>query len=319
MTPVKPAQQTSEQETSSARRDSLTITDNRTGKTYEVPIRDDTIHRSICARSRWRADEFGMMSYDPAFNNTASCTEQDHVHRRRRRHPALPRLSDRGTGGEEHLSRDGVSDFARRAAHPVAARGVDLPHHAPHVHSREHQEISRRVSLRRPPDGHDDLDDRGAFDVLSGREGYLQRRIAPQADLAPDRQNAHAGRVRLPAQPGHALRLSGQRPELPRQFPEHAVQDHRAEVPPESHARARAGRAFHSARRSRAELLGQCHALRGQLARRSVFGHGCGHGRALRPAPRRRERRSAAHAAGDRLDRERSRLHQARESRRRRS
>src|SRR6202521_5354295 len=54
-------------------RDSLTITDNRTGKTYEVPITDDTIRALDLRQIKVKADEFGMMSYDPAFNNTALC------------------------------------------------------------------------------------------------------------------------------------------------------------------------------------------------------------------------------------------------------
>src|SRR5579862_7287224 len=54
-------------------RDSLTITDNRTGKTYEVPITDDTIRAMDLRQIKVQADEFGMMSYDPAFTNTALC------------------------------------------------------------------------------------------------------------------------------------------------------------------------------------------------------------------------------------------------------
>jgi citrate synthase len=54
-------------------RDSLTITDNRTGRTYEVPITDDTIRALDLRQIKVKADEFGMMSYDPAFNNTALC------------------------------------------------------------------------------------------------------------------------------------------------------------------------------------------------------------------------------------------------------
>ena len=54
-------------------RDSLTITDNRTGKTYEVPITDDTIRALDLRQIKVKEDEFGMMSYDPAFNNTALC------------------------------------------------------------------------------------------------------------------------------------------------------------------------------------------------------------------------------------------------------
>ena len=54
-------------------RDSLTITDNRTGKTYEVPITTDTIRALDLRQIKVKDDEFGMMSYDPAFNNTALC------------------------------------------------------------------------------------------------------------------------------------------------------------------------------------------------------------------------------------------------------
>ena len=54
-------------------KDSLTITDNRTGKTYEVPIQDGTI-RALDLRKITTGDgDFGLMTYDPAFTNTASC------------------------------------------------------------------------------------------------------------------------------------------------------------------------------------------------------------------------------------------------------
>jgi citrate synthase len=53
--------------------DSLTITDNRTGKSYDVEITDDTIRAMDLRPIKVRDDEFGMMSYDPAFTNTASC------------------------------------------------------------------------------------------------------------------------------------------------------------------------------------------------------------------------------------------------------
>src|SRR6266852_2034274 len=60
-------------EASSVSRETLTITDNRTGKTYEVPITHDTIRASDLRQIKVDTKEFGMMSYDPAFNNTASC------------------------------------------------------------------------------------------------------------------------------------------------------------------------------------------------------------------------------------------------------
>lgn len=54
-------------------RQSLTVTDNRTGKSYELPIEHDTIRAGDLRKIKVNADEFGMMTYDPGFDNTASC------------------------------------------------------------------------------------------------------------------------------------------------------------------------------------------------------------------------------------------------------
>src|ERR671927_1735377 len=53
--------------------DTLTITDNRTGQTYEVPIEDGTIRAPALRDIKVSEDDFGLMTYDPAFMNTASC------------------------------------------------------------------------------------------------------------------------------------------------------------------------------------------------------------------------------------------------------
>src|SRR3954468_6519530 len=53
--------------------DSLTVTDNRTGKTYELPISDGPITGMDLRQIKTSEDDFGLMSYDPAFTNTASC------------------------------------------------------------------------------------------------------------------------------------------------------------------------------------------------------------------------------------------------------
>jgi citrate synthase len=53
--------------------DSLTITDNRTGKQYQLPIQDGTIKAMDLRQIKVSDDDFGMMTYDPAFMNTASC------------------------------------------------------------------------------------------------------------------------------------------------------------------------------------------------------------------------------------------------------
>ncbi|MGB2716014.1 MAG: citrate synthase [Vicinamibacterales bacterium] len=53
--------------------DTLTITDNRTGKQYEIPIQDGTIRAMDLRQIKVKPDDFGMMTYDPAFMNTAAC------------------------------------------------------------------------------------------------------------------------------------------------------------------------------------------------------------------------------------------------------
>jgi citrate synthase len=52
---------------------SLSVTDNRTGQRYELPITDGTIRSIDLRQIRTDDDDFGLMTYDPAFMNTASC------------------------------------------------------------------------------------------------------------------------------------------------------------------------------------------------------------------------------------------------------
>ncbi|MBW8772818.1 MAG: citrate synthase [Gemmatimonadetes bacterium] len=54
-------------------KDTLTITDNRTGKQYEVPVAEGTIRAMDLRQIKTAEDDFGLMTYDPAFMNTASC------------------------------------------------------------------------------------------------------------------------------------------------------------------------------------------------------------------------------------------------------
>src|SRR5688572_5189209 len=54
------------------RKDSLTVTDNRTGKTYEVEVTDGTVRAMDFRQMKVSEDDFGLMTYDPAYTNTAS-------------------------------------------------------------------------------------------------------------------------------------------------------------------------------------------------------------------------------------------------------
>ncbi|PYR24939.1 MAG: citrate (Si)-synthase [Acidobacteria bacterium] len=53
--------------------DTLTVVDNRTGKKYELPVHDGTIRAMDLRQIKTGADDFGLMTYDPAFMNTANC------------------------------------------------------------------------------------------------------------------------------------------------------------------------------------------------------------------------------------------------------
>ena len=56
--------------------DTLTITDNRTGRTYEVPIAEGTIRGADLRKVKTAKDDFGLMAYDPALVNTAAVKSQ---------------------------------------------------------------------------------------------------------------------------------------------------------------------------------------------------------------------------------------------------
>ncbi len=56
--------------------DSLTITDNRTGRAYEVPITDGAIRAMDLRHIKVSEDDFGLLAYDPGFKNTANCRSE---------------------------------------------------------------------------------------------------------------------------------------------------------------------------------------------------------------------------------------------------
>jgi citrate synthase len=56
--------------------DTLAIKDNRTGKTYEIPIQNGAIRAMDLRQIKTGPDDFGLITYDPAFQNTAACRSQ---------------------------------------------------------------------------------------------------------------------------------------------------------------------------------------------------------------------------------------------------
>jgi citrate synthase len=56
--------------------DTLSVTDNRTGETYELEIKDGTVKAMDFRQIKVDEDDFGLMTYDPAYTNTASCRSE---------------------------------------------------------------------------------------------------------------------------------------------------------------------------------------------------------------------------------------------------
>ena len=241
-------------------------------------------------------DDFGLMTYDPAFMNTANCRsaityiDGDKGILLYRGYP-IEQLAE-----EQQLSRNGVPDPVRRVADRAQlqawTREITL-------HTMLHENIKKFMEGFRY-DAHPMgifISTVGALSTLNpDAKNIFDREFAPAPDAPPDRQGPRHRGVRVPPQHRPAVQLPRQRPELHRQLPEHAVQDDRAEVPAEPGARAGARRAVHPARGPRAELQHVDHAQHRQLAGGSVLRARRRGGGALRTAARRRQRSGAADA-----------------------
>ncbi len=296
--------------------DSLTVTDNRTGQTYEVPIVDGTVKAMDFRQMKASDDDFGLMTYDPAFTNTASCRSSiTYIDGDK------GILEHRGIPIEQlceklELPRGRLPAGPRRAADQGRARLLGLRDHPPHLRPRGHQEVARGLPLRRPPDGDAALDRRRAVDLLSRVEEHRRPDRALHGDRPADREDADAGGVLLPPQPRPALRLPGQRPLVHRQLPRRCST---ASTEPKYEPDPRLERAL--------DVLWILHADHEQncstAAVRSVGSSqvdpysavAAGDRRALRPAARRRQRGRAADARPDRDGREHPGLPRGRQGR----
>ena len=248
-------------------KDTLTITDQRTDKTYEAPVEHGTIRAMDLRKIKTDPEDFGLMTYDPAFMNTASC-----------------KSSITFIDGDKGILRYRGYDIETLAEHctylqvaylllfgelPNAAAGqrLDLGDHPPHHAARDHQALHRWLPLRRPSHGHSGEHAGGSLHRLSRGQEHPRPGEPAEADRAPDRQDGDPGGVFLSPPPRASVRVSRQRSQLHRKLHEHAVEDDGAEVRGQPGHRPRAGRAVHPARRPRAELQLDHHARDRQLRR----------------------------------------------------
>ena len=267
----------------------LTITDNRTGKTYEVPIEHDTIKADALRQIKVNPGDFGMMTYDPAFMNTASCKSaityiDGDVGILQYRGIPIEQLAEQSTYLETaYLIMYGELPTKEQ----LATWTYEITHH-----TFLHENIKHIMQ---------------AFRYDAHPMGMFISIVAAMSTFYPEARNVKDPEVRLK----QIYRLIGKVPtvaaftyrhhrglpyvypdndlELSWQLPQHVGQDDRGKVPAQPGQGARAGHPLYPARRSRAELRHQRHARHRLVDDRSVLGHGGRGGRAVWPAARRRE------------------------------
>ena len=211
-------------------RESLTVTDNRTGQSYELPIADGAITALDLRQIKTGETDFGLLAYDPAFTNTASCRsaitfiDGDAGILRYRGYP-IEELAEKASFLDvaylllngELPDKEGSSAWVDDVTH----------------HTFIHENIKKFI------DGfHHDAHPMG---ILVGTVGALST-FYPDAKNIFDEETRRLQITRLiakiptlaafaaPARGRHALRLPRQRPVLQRQLPQHDVEGHRAQV-----------------------------------------------------------------------------------------
>ena len=292
-------------------KDALNITDQRNDKTYEAPIELGTIRAMDLRQIKTGADDFGLMTYDPAFMNTASCKsaityiDGDKGILRYRGYP-IEVLAERCTFLEvAYLLLFGELPTEKELSTWVN----DITHH-----TMLHETTKKFME---------------GFRYSSHPMAMFVSTIAALSSVYPDAKEVHD-----PANRMHQIvRLIGKVPsiaamsyrhnvgfpyvypdndlQLCRKLHEHAVEDGRAQIRCQPGPRACARHSLHSACRSRAELQHQCHAVGQQFTGGSVSFGGIGGVGAGRAPAWRRQRRSVEDARRDRIEGSRPGLHQA--------
>ena len=231
---------------------------------------------------------------------TAATVERHHLHRRRRRRPALSRLPDRAARRAQQLPRGVLPAAEGRTAEREGARGVHALDLAPHDAERVAASPLPRLPPRRAPDG-DGRDDRRLARGLLPRLDRHHRRPPPRDLHAPhDRQAADDRGRGLQARARPALHLPAQRPRLHGEHAAHVLRRALRALRARLAAREGARPAVHPARGPRAECEHLDRPARGQHGLQPVHGDVGGRIRALGPGARRRERGGRRHAREDR-------------------
>src|SRR4051794_37182441 len=294
--------------------DTFTFTDGRTGNTFDAPIEDGTVRATALRQAKASDDDFGLMTYDPAFMNTASVRsaitfiDGDKGILRHRGYP-IEQLAERSTYLETaYLLIFGELPTQEELAHWAH----DITHH-----TFLHENVKRLME---------------GFRYDAHPMGMLISVVAALSTFYPEASDVddHGARMR------QVVRLIAKVPTiaawsfrhnqgLPYVYPDNELgftanllsMIFRMAEPVLRRAGARAGArgALHPARRPRAELQRERDAVDRVVESRPVRVAGRRRGCALRPAARRRERSGPADAGGDRRPEARARVHRERQGR----
>ena len=277
--------------------DSLTVTDNRTGKSYELPITDGTVRAMDLRQIKVAEDEFGMMAYDPAFTNTAACRSaitfiDGDAGILEHRGYSIEQLCERSTFLEVAY----LLIFGELPTGPQLDRWIyDITHH-----TFVHEDLKQFFEGFRY-DAH-------PMGMLLAGVGALST-FYPDAKQIDDPEERYMAAVRLIAKVPtlaafsyrHNMGLPYVYPDNDLNFAENFLSMMFKKTEDEARAQGEplegARRALHPPRRPRTELLDQRRARRRLLRRRPLLGGGGRGGGALRAAARRRQRGGAADAA----------------------
>ncbi len=299
-------------------KDTLTITDNRTGQSYEVPIENGAIKALDLRKIKAGADDFGLMTYDPGYTNTAACKSRityidgDKGILNYRGYP-IEQLAEKSTYLETaFLILEG--ELPGKKEYDTWAYNVTH-------HTMVHENIRELVN---------------GFRYDAHPMGMLMSTVAALSTYYPEAKNIHDAEIRrrqifrliakMPTLAALAYRHSEGTPfvmpdndlSYAGNFLQMMFRMTEREYKVQPGARAGPRGALHPARRPRAELLDRGHARGGLVRGRSVLRHRGRHRRPLRPAARRGQRDGAADAQGDRLQGQDPAVHQGSEDQRRR-
>jgi hypothetical protein len=172
---------------------SLTVTDNRTGESYELPIHDGTVRAMDLRQIKADEQDFGLMAYDPAYTNTASCRSAiTYID------GEAGILQHRGYPIEQLCEGSTYLEVAYLLINGRLPTQTELTGWVDEItiHTFVHENAG--LSLRRQPHGHARRLGRRPLDLLSGRKQDPRGACPCDADHQTAREDADAGGVRLP-------------------------------------------------------------------------------------------------------------------------